>query len=51
MKTKLKPFPSLTNDAQAQHFVSEADLSHYDLSDFKPTRFEFEPKALSLIHI
>ncbi len=48
MKTKLKPLPSLTNDYQAQHFVSEADLSQYDLSGFKPTRFEFEPKAAAL---
>ena len=48
MKTKIKPLPSLTNDAQAQYFVSEANLSHYDLSGFKPTRFEFEPKAAAL---
>jgi len=48
MKTKLKPMPSLSSDAQAQGFVDKADLSQYDLSGFKPTRFEFEPKAAAL---
>jgi len=48
MKTKLKPMPSLSSDAQAQRFVDKADLSQYDLSGFKPTRFEFEPKAAAL---
>ena len=44
MKTKVKPMPSLTSDAQAERFVDTQDLSHYDLSGFKPMRFEFEPK-------
>ena len=48
MKTKLKPMPSLSSDAQAQGFVDKADLSQYDLSGFKPTRFECEPKAAAL---
>ena len=48
MKTKLKPMPSLSSDAQAQGFVDKADLAQYDLSGFKPTRFEFEPKAAAL---
>ena len=48
MKTKLKPMPSLANDADADRFVTEADLSAYDLSGFKPMRFEFEPKAAAL---
>jgi predicted DNA binding CopG/RHH family protein len=40
--------PSLASDAAAQRFVETADLSHYDLSGFKPMRFEFEPKVASL---
>lgn len=48
MQTKLKPMPSLSSDVQAQQFVATADLSTYDLSGFKPMRFEFEPKAAAL---
>ena len=48
MKTKSKPMPSLGNDAEAEHFVDTADLSQFDLSGFKPMRFEFEPKAAAL---
>ena len=44
MKTKVKPMPSLVSDADAEKFVDTADLSRYDLSGFKPMRFEFEPK-------
>lgn len=45
MKTKSKPMPSLRSDADAEAFVAKADLSRYDLSGFKPMRFEIEPKA------
>lgn len=48
MKTKSKPMPSLASDADAERFVATADLSHYDLSGFKPMRFEVEPKAAAL---
>ncbi len=48
MKTKNKPMPSLTSDAAAEQFVDTADLSGYDLSGFKPGKFEFEPKAAAL---
>lgn len=48
MKTKSKPMPSLASDAAAEQFVDTADLSHYDLSGFKPMRFEVEPKAAAL---
>ena len=48
MKTKTKPMPSLTSDVDAERFVATADLSSYDLSGFKPTKFEFEPKAAAL---
>lgn len=48
MKNKRKPMPSLESDADAEAFVSQADLSEYDLSGFKPMRFEIEPKAGAL---
>lgn len=43
-----KPMPSLKSDSDAQRFVDSADLSTYDLSGFKPMRFEFEAKAGAL---
>ncbi|PIQ53266.1 MAG: hypothetical protein COW02_07435 [Comamonadaceae bacterium CG12_big_fil_rev_8_21_14_0_65_59_15] len=48
MNTKLKPMPTLGSDVDADKFVDTADLSTYDLSGFKSTRFEFEPKAAAL---
>ena len=48
MKTSAKPMPSLKSDADAEQFVATADLSRFDLSGFKPMRFEFEPKAAAL---
>ena len=39
------PLPALTTDAEAEAFVSEANLSDFDLSGMVPTRFEFGPKA------
>lgn len=48
MKAKSKEMPSLRNDADAEHFVSTADLTQFDLSGFKPMRFEVEPKSAAL---
>ena len=48
MKAKTIPMPSLKSDADAEQFVATADLSRFDLSGFKPMRFEFEPKAAAL---
>ena len=48
MKATAKPMPSLKSDADAEQFVATADLSRFDLSGFKPMRFEFEPKAAAL---
>ena len=48
MKAHPKPLPPLRSDAEAEQFVDTADLSKYDLSGFKPMRFEIEPKAASL---
>ncbi len=49
MNTKTnKPIPSLRSDAQAEAFVAKADLSEYDLSGFKPMRFEVARKEAAL---
>ena len=45
---KLKKFPEFKTDAEADEFVATADLSEYDFSDFKPMRFEIEPKSAQL---
>jgi predicted DNA binding CopG/RHH family protein len=43
-----KPFPRFDTDEEAERFVATANLSEYDFSNFKPTRFEFEPKAAQI---
>ena len=43
-----KNWPVLRSDEEAERFVAEADLTEYDLSQFKPVRFEFEPKAAQI---
>ena len=49
MKTRRpKKMPSLRSDAAAERFVKTADLTEYDLSGFKPMRFEIEPKSAAL---
>ena len=48
MNAKVKSMPPLNSDAAAEAFVATADLSQYDLSGFKPMRFEIEPKSASL---
>ena len=47
-KKSLKPLPQLKSDEAAERFVDEADLAEYDLSEFKPTHFEFEKKDSSV---
>ncbi|GLQ54200.1 CopG family antitoxin [Devosia nitrariae] len=47
-KAELKQMPPLTSDEEAERFVEEADLSEYDLSVFKPMRFEFAKKSAVL---
>ena len=42
MKKKL---PELKTDEEAEAFVEQADLTEYDLSNFKRVRFEFLPKS------
>ncbi|MDQ3562845.1 MAG: BrnA antitoxin family protein [Pseudomonadota bacterium] len=43
-RKKLKKLPLLRTDKAAERFIEEADLTDYDLSGFKPVRFEFEKK-------
>ena len=40
----LKTIPVFSTDEDAERFVDEANLAEYDLSDFRPMRFEFEKK-------
>ena len=40
-----KRFPSFHSDEEAKRFVETADLTEYDLSQFRPVRFELEKKA------
>lgn len=42
---KLKAIPRFRTDEEAEAFVASADLSAYDLSGFRPTRFEFDRKT------
>ena len=47
MKRKSKTpqkLPTLRNDRQAARFVDQSDLTQFDLSSLRPTRFEFSPK-------
>jgi predicted DNA binding CopG/RHH family protein len=43
-----KRMPSLRSDAAAEKFVTTSDLTEYDLSGFKPMRFEIEAKSAAL---
>ena len=43
-----KKIPSFESDREAERFVETANLSEYDLSEFKPMRFEFERKSAQL---
>jgi len=42
------PMPSLRSDEAAERFTAEADLTGYDLSGFKPMRFEISRKEAAL---
>jgi predicted DNA binding CopG/RHH family protein len=42
MKKKL---PKLRTDEEAEEFVANADLTEYDLSEFRSVLFEFQPKT------
>ena len=40
-----KKIPTFKTDKEAEDFVDHADLMEYDLSGFKPVKFEFLPKG------
>jgi predicted DNA binding CopG/RHH family protein len=42
MKKKL---PKLQTDEETEEFVANADLTEYDLSEFRPVPYEFQPKS------
>jgi predicted DNA binding CopG/RHH family protein len=44
----LNKMPSLRSDAAARRHVATSDLTTHDLSEFKPMRFEIEPKSAAL---
>ena len=44
-RKKLQQLPRLRSDEEAEKFVQSADLSEYDLANFRPMHFEFEPKS------
>ena len=48
MKARPAPLPQLRSDSEAEAVVDMADLTEYDLSDFRPVRFEIKPKETSL---
>ncbi|MBC7284486.1 BrnA antitoxin family protein [Hoeflea sp.] len=39
-----KKIPSFASDEEAERFVETADLTEYDLSQFRPAKFEFARK-------
>lgn len=43
-----KQIPKFHSDAEAEQFVENADLTEYDLSGFKPMRFELKRKEAAL---
>jgi predicted DNA binding CopG/RHH family protein len=43
-KDALRKLPVLLTDDEAERFIDTADLSEYDLSGFKPMRFELARK-------
>jgi predicted DNA binding CopG/RHH family protein len=43
-----KQIPRFKTDREAENFVEKADLTKYDLSQFKAVRFEFEKKSAQL---
>ncbi len=43
-----KKIPTFATDEAAERFVATADLTAYDLSGFRPVRFEFAKKDARL---
>ncbi len=45
---KRKTIPPLKTDREAEEFVANESLEHFDLSGFKPVRFEYESKSAKI---
>ncbi len=45
MRIPRKKIPTFKTDRDAEDFVASADLSEFDLSGFRPVRFEYEAKG------
>lgn len=45
LSTMKKKLPKLKSDKEAEEFVAKSDLTEYDLSGMRMTRFEFQPKS------
>ena len=43
----MRKVPKLASDAEAETFLDQ-DLSDLDFTQFKPVRFEFEPKSAQI---
>lgn len=43
-----RPLPIFDTDEEAEDFVANADLTDYDLSGFRPVRFEFLEKGANV---
>ena len=43
-----KKLPTLRSDEEAEAFLDSADLSEYDLSEMKPSKFEYLRKSAKL---
>lgn len=41
----MKKIPEFHTDDEAEHFLETADLTEYDLSQFKPANFNFVKKS------
>jgi predicted DNA binding CopG/RHH family protein len=40
-----KPIPQFATGEEAERFVAEADLTDYELSEFRTVLFKFQPKS------
>lgn len=49
MTATLIAIPPLHSDAEAEEFVEKADLTEYDLSGFRPVRFEVGLEAQTAV--
>ncbi|MEZ5740043.1 MAG: BrnA antitoxin family protein [Burkholderiaceae bacterium] len=48
VSSKKRLLPKLNSDKEAEDFVSQADLTDYDLSEGRTVQFEFEKKTAQI---